>query len=116
MRKRYRLRHNADFQRLRQAGQVKRHPDMMISYRPNSLPHNRYGFITAKHLGNAVKRNRVRRLMRECVRLQHPHIKQGYDVVFIARPPIVAKPFQQVHRIVYDLLRRAGLNPKEPDL
>lgn len=115
MQRRYRLHHNRDFQQLRQKGQVKRHPDVMISYRPNQLPHNRYGFITAKYLGNAVKRNRVRRLMRESVRLYLPHTKQGYDVVFIARPSIVGKPFQQVQRIVIDLFRRAGLVNKEPD-
>ncbi len=115
MQRRYRLHRNSDFQKLRQEGQVKRHPDAMISYRPNDLPHNRYGFITSKRLGNAVKRNRVRRLMRESVRLQHSHTIQGYDVIFIARPPIVGKPFQHVQRIVNDLLRRAGLLAKEPD-
>ncbi|GAB5490243.1 MAG: ribonuclease P protein component [Phototrophicaceae bacterium] len=104
---------NSDFQRLREKGQVKRHPDLMISYLPNDLSYNRYGFIITKRLGNAVKRNRVRRLIRENVRLQNPHTIQGYDVVFIARPSIVEKPFQQVQRIVNDLFRRAGLLMKE---
>jgi len=113
MRRRYRLHLNSDFQRLREKGQVKRHPDLMISYLPNELIHNRYGFITVKRLGNAVKRNRVRRLIRESVRLLHPHSEQGYDVIFIARPSIVGKPFHQVQRIVNDLCRRAGLVTKE---
>lgn len=113
MRRRNRLYLNSDFQRLRTHGQVKRHPDLMISYLPNELADNRYGFITVKRLGNAVKRNRVRRLIREGVRLQNPHIQQGYDVIFIARPPIVGKPFHHVQRIVNDLFRRAGLVLKE---
>ena len=116
MHKRLRLHRNADFQRLRQDGTVKRHPELIISYAPNTLPHNRYGFITAKRLGNAVKRNRVRRLLREAVRLQHPHLKPGYDVIFISRPAIVGQPFQHVQRIVYDLCRRANLLMKEPDI
>ncbi len=116
MHRRYRLHRKSDFERLRQDGAVKRHPTVVFSYYVNGLSHNRYGFITAKYLGNAVKRNRVRRLLRESVRLQHPHMKQGYDVVFIARPPIVGQPFQQIQRIVYDLFRRAGFVVKEPDL
>lgn len=111
-----RLHRNADFQRLRRDGLVKRHPDLLLSYIPNNLPHNRYGFITAKRLGKAVVRNRIRRLLREAVRLHHPQVKPGYDMVFIARPAIVGKPFDYIQRIVYELSRRAGILNKEPDI
>jgi len=113
MQRRLRLRESSDFLRLRQEGMVKRHPTLMISYSPNSLEENRYGFITAKNLGKAVKRNRVRRLMREAVRLQHPLWQQGYDVVFIARPLAVGQPFQEIQRIVNELAQRAGLTLKD---
>ncbi|MEL6307628.1 MAG: ribonuclease P protein component [Chloroflexota bacterium] len=109
MQRRLRLHHSRDFKRLREVGQAKRHPHLILSYHPNQLEYNRYGFITVKRLGNAVVRNRVRRLMREAVRLQHPSLRQGYDMVFIARAPIVAQPFEHVQRIVYDLCRRAGI-------
>jgi ribonuclease P protein component len=109
MQGRLRLKQSSDFLRLRQEGMVKRHPALMISYAPNSLEQNRYGFITAKSLGNAVKRNRIRRLLREAIRLQHPQFLQGFDVVLIARPDAVGKPFQEIQRIVSELARRAGL-------
>src|SRR5690606_5122654 len=82
---------------------------LMMSYAPNTLSHNRYGFITAKTLGNAVKRNRVRRLLREAIRLEHPHLKQGYDIVWIARPSSVGRSFQEIQTIVKDLCRRAAI-------
>src|SRR5690242_19919398 len=109
MQGRLRLHQSSDFLRLRQEGVVKRHPTIMISYAPNGLETNRYGFITAKSLGNADKRNRVRRLVREAIRLEHPQFQQGYDIVFIMRPDAVGKPFQEIQRIVSELARRAGL-------
>lgn len=113
MQRQLRLRESSDFLRLRQEGMVKRHPVLMMSYAPNGLEQNRYGFITGKNLGNAVKRNRVRRLIREAVRLQHSQWQQGYDVVFVARPAAVGEPFQAIQRIVIELAYRAGLAMKE---
>ncbi len=57
-------------------------------------------------------RNRVKRLLREAVRTTPQEmgpIVSGYDVVFIARPPIVGQPYAEVREVVRVLLRRAGL-------
>jgi len=104
-----RLRRQEDFARLRTSGRVWRHPFVILSVAPNALPHNRYGFITGKRLGNAVQRNRVRRLLREAVRQAHPGLQEGYDMVFIARGAIAGQPFVSVQDAVVTLLRRAGL-------
>jgi len=110
-----RLRRSEDFARLRREGQVYRHSLMIVSVAPNGLPHNRYGFITAKRLGNAVRRNRIRRLLREAVRHQHPAVKPGYDLVFIARPHVVGQPFNRVQDAVRDTLNRAALTLQTHD-
>jgi ribonuclease P protein component len=113
MYRRLRLRHTGDFQRLRQAGQTKSHPTMIFSYARNTRAHNRYGFITPKRLGNAVQRNRIRRQVREAVRLLHPHLQQGYDIVVIVRLPLMGQPFLQIQRIMSELCAKAGLVLKE---
>lgn len=113
MQKQLRLRHTRDFQRLRQEGQVKNHPTMVFSYALNDLSHNRYGFVTPKRLGNAVKRNRIRRQVREAIRHLHPYLKQGYDIVVIVRLPLMGQPFHDIQRIVSELCTRAGLVLKE---
>lgn len=107
--RRLRLHKAEDFARVRQDGKVYTHPDLLLSFAPNPFDHNRYGFITSKRLGKAVVRNRVRRRLRECIRQLHPHLRDGYDVVLIARPGAVQQPFSALHRIIEGLVRRAAL-------
>ena len=109
MQRDFRLRRSEDFGRLRREGRSYRHSFMTLSVASNGLAHNRYGFITGKYLGNAVTRNRVRRLLRETVRLLHPRLHTGFDLVLIARQPIVGQPFAAVQRIVHELTQQAGM-------
>lgn len=109
MQQRFRLRRGEDFARLRRNGRVQRHPMLTLSLTPNGLPHNRYGFITSKQVGNAVVRNRVRRLLREVVRQLHPQLQSGHDIAIIARQHVVGQPLTTLLRIVEELSRRAGI-------
>ena len=109
MQRRFRLRRNEDFARLRREGRTVRHNGIVMSCAPNGLPYNRYGFVTGKYLGKAVIRNRVRRLLKESARLLHPQLRAGFDVVFIARQPVIGQPFAAVQRIVKGLTQRAGI-------
>jgi ribonuclease P protein component len=104
-----RLRRRGDFLRLRRAGRTVHHPLLLINVGENGEPHNRYGFVTPKRLGSAVVRNRVRRLLREAVRAQHPHLCQGYDVVFVAKAKLVQQPYSEVLRHVTWLFEQTGL-------
>jgi ribonuclease P protein component len=107
-----RLTYDADFRRVRAQGQSWAHPYAILRALPNSLPHNRYGFSVSKRLGGAVVRNRVKRLMREAVRTTPKEVgplAAGFDVVLIARPPIVGRPYAEVRDVVRTLLRRAKL-------
>ncbi|GAB4415287.1 MAG: hypothetical protein Kow00106_10670 [Anaerolineae bacterium] len=109
MQRHLRLRRRQDFARLRQQGRTWRHPFVIVSVTPNELPHNRYGFVTGKSLGKAVVRNYIRRILREIVREAHAHLRQGYDIAFIARPAIVGQSFQAVRQAVHSVLHSAGL-------
>jgi len=111
MYKQHRLRANADFQRLRREGQTLAHPLMVLSYLPNETNQSRFGFAVGVKIGKAARRNRIKRRMREAVRLrlQKKEIAAGWDVVFIARRPVAEASFQQVDEAIGLLLRRAGL-------
>jgi ribonuclease P protein component len=109
MQRQFRLRNSADFKRLRADGRVWRHPFLTLSVAPNALGHNRYGFIVSRHLGGAVVRNRVRRVLREVVRLSASRLKPGFDMTFIARNEIVDQPYSNVQRALEECFKRAKL-------
>src|SRR5436305_8401470 len=69
----------------------------------------RLGVITASKIGNAVVRNRARRLLRESFRLHQHDLAGPVDLVLIARSSIVGKGYNEVERDFLTTLRRAGL-------
>ena len=103
------MRSNKQFQRVRREGRSWAHPLLVLCALPNDLEHSRFGFSVSHWVGNAVIRNRAKRLMREATRLRQGDIKEGWDLVFIARNPIREVNFRQVDQAVRQLLRRAGL-------
>ena len=74
---------------------------------PNNLTLSRYGFSVSKRVGKAVKRNRVKRLLREFLRTMP--LKSGYDIVFVARTPAATADYTSFRRTVEGLLIRADL-------
>jgi len=109
MEKRYRLRDNEQFQRVRKEGRSWSHPLLVLCVLPNGLHHSRFGFSVSKRVGKAVVRNRTKRLLREVARLRQDMIAPGQDLVFIARTPIKEADLLEVDRAVEKVLRQAGL-------
>ncbi len=109
MERRYRLRGRNRFLEIREQGRRWVHPLAVLGGLPNDMAFTRCGFIVSRRLGNAVARNRIRRRLREVVRLRHRRILPGWDLVFIARPPIRQAGHEEVAAAVEGLLQRAGL-------
>jgi ribonuclease P protein component len=74
---------------------------------------NRLGVVTSRRIGNAVVRSRGRRLLRETFRLHQHEIGQPVDLVLVARPSIVGRPFTEVEKDFLTALRKAGLLKQE---
>lgn len=75
--------------------------------------YNRVGISVSKKVGNSVVRSRSKRLITESYRLKLKNLKQGYDLVFVARTRIKDKDYHQVDKAVNNLLKKAGLHNNE---
>lgn len=112
MKRRFRLTRSIDFKRVRNQGKSFAHPLVVLVKLPSTEDRPRVGISTSRSVGGAVQRNRVKRLLRESMRSLIPLLSPGWDIVLIARNPLVTAAFQDVQSVVEVLLRRAGLtNP-----
>jgi ribonuclease P protein component len=105
-----RLRSPIEFERVRSTGKSWSNDFIVAVVIANELGQNRYGFAVGKRVGNAVARNRAKRLMRESARNLHPRLKQGHDIVFIARNRVQPTTTQTaINDAIEAVLRKAGI-------
>jgi ribonuclease P protein component len=74
----------------------------------NNLTNNRICFTFSRGFGNAVKRNRARRLGREAYRLLRPRLRGGYDLILLIFPETQASLAARTRQLEF-LFSKAGL-------
>ena len=86
---------------------------------PNQLGYPRLGMSVSRKVGNAVRRNRIRRQLREAFRLMQHDLPAGYDFVVVVRghPPMLLADYQRLLSALFTKLHRvwrARLTPVPP--
>jgi len=103
------LRKQSDFSRVYKQGKSRGGRFAVILYKRNGLRFTRTAFVASKKVGNSVKRNRSRRLMRAAYRAIEPNVKRGYDIIFVARAAITECRETEVERQLRKTLEGAGI-------
>ena len=108
------VKENYEFRRIYAKGRSGVSPYLVVYCRPNRRKNNRLGVTVSAKLGHAVVRNRVRRRLREIFRLSQPEMKQGYDVIIVARSRAVTATYRELTAAYLRVCEKLELLEKTP--
>lgn len=104
-----RIKKNIDFKRIYSKGKSIPDKYLVLYINRNNENFVRVGFTASKKVGKSVIRNRARRLLKESFRNNSKNIKNGLDIVFIARVAIKDAKYEEVEKSMKRALQKAGL-------
>ena len=107
MQKQFRREEGAAFAYVYRKGEKASERDLLL-WSAKSKEGLKRGLSVSKKVGNAVTRNRVKRLLREAIRPLTDRIDDGFMYVIVAYPSIAEKDFFSVSKSVEQAFSRAG--------
>ena len=108
-----RLKGRSDFLRLRDAGRKWVSPTVIVQAGTAESPGIRYGITATKKTGNAVTRNRIKRRLREAVRVALADAQAPVDIVLIGREQTATCPFATLVKDLRWCLKRLEVTAHE---
>ncbi|MEW6281260.1 MAG: ribonuclease P protein component [Candidatus Eremiobacterota bacterium] len=104
-----RLKRSRDFERILRHGRSIAGAELVLYTRRRGRGCGRVGFCISRKLGSAVRRNRLRRLLREVYRLHCEKIEPRWDLVLLARKEAMGLTLAQLATSFLTLAQRAGI-------
>ena len=108
---RFRLQNESTFRHVRRYGRSYTHTLLILIVAKNDLINSRFGIAVGRKIGGAVTRNHVKRRARAILTQLLPEIEPGWDIILIAREPILRAQFNEMDTAVRELLTEAELSP-----
>ncbi len=103
------LKRNNDFARGYRFGKNSVSPCLVLYVNKNRVKKTRIGITTSKKVGNAVKRNRARRVIRQAIYDCNINKNLGKDLIFVARGQTPFKKSYEITKSMKKLLENAGI-------
>lgn len=103
------IKENHLFRRLYAKGKSAVSPCLAVYVRKNYLPVTRLGLTVGTKVGKAVRRNQVRRRIREAYRIHEDRMASGWDIVVVARVKAAFSSYSELERELLRLLDKLGV-------
>ena len=100
---------NHEFRRVYSKGKSAVTPCLVVYARRAGRDRNRIGFTVSTKLGKAVKRNRIRRQLREIYRLNEDRFLRGTELVVVARARAAEAEYRQLEHAFLSACRKLEL-------
>lgn len=104
----YKIRKGWEYRFIYKNGRRKSNRFFVLYYIKNNLGYSRFGISASKKLGNAVKRNRIKRLIREVIRLREDVKGMSLDIVVVARDGMLGINFKDTDDAFGHLIKYLG--------
>ena len=115
MERRFRLTSSIEIMRVRRSGKSFAHPLLVLVIDDRGKTNSRFAVTAGTSIGNAVHRNRAKRLLRSALREFIGDIESGYNGVLIARKPLVRSNHRETTQAIGSLLNEAGIINNKTD-
>lgn len=110
MQKKYRLRQRSDFNKVYRFGRSVANRQFVIYKMPHrGIEHFQVGISISKKIGHAVLRNRLKRQIKEIIRLEAQHIKRQVQFIVIVRNQAVSLNYDGLQKSLIHILKKARL-------
>ena len=106
MRKLFIVRTNRDFEKIIKEGKCKKDSYFIIHSKSNDLPYDRYGISVSKKLGNAVFRNKYKRIIRSIIDNYKKLYINRKDYIIILRKEAITQSFDVLEKDFFDLMNK----------
>ena len=115
MKKQYRVKKSKEIELILKEKNFKSNPFMTIYKKKTETGHFRYAISVGKKIGNAVERNRCKRLITAVIDNLNINLESSYDIFIIARPKIKELSYSELYKQIEYLFKKHKLLKGEKD-